>query len=55
MSDRYVVRYAYVTPAPSGPFRGKVVMDTKPAKGDSIYGPFGAARVTSVTLVKRAV
>ena len=44
---RYSVGYRYVDPSRAGPFRGRMVLPVKSAKGDVIYAIFGRAVVTS--------
>lgn len=43
------IKYVYTNTHGRGPSRGRAVIksDTKPAKGDFHYGPFGAAEITS--------
>lgn len=52
LAPAYAVRYVYAHPSPAGPFRGRTVTGDKCAKGDFIYGTFGAATVVSCRLVK---
>ena len=49
---KYRISYIYESPSPAGPFKGRTVMDYKPAKGDSIRAMFGSAIVKSVREVK---
>jgi len=48
----YRIRYTYDNPHGAGPFKGTTTSATKYSKGDSIYGPFGAATVISCRLIK---
>lgn len=49
MRHEWRVSYVYEFPGPAGPFKGKMnIKGDRPRKGDSIYGPFGSARITSV-------
>lgn len=51
----YKITYTYDNPSGAGPFKGKAVVDEKLAKGDSYYGPFGAATVVSCSKVKEPI
>ena len=55
VKNAYAVRYKYVRPASSGPFKGMCMIFDKPAKGDTIYAPFGPAIVISVRKVASGV
>lgn len=48
----YRVTYTYDSPSNAGPFKGRMLTDTKHAKGDSIRAPFGMATVVSCRLIK---
>lgn len=48
----YSVSYIYDNPSPAGPFKGKITLAYKVAKGDSIWATFGRATVKSCRLVK---
>jgi hypothetical protein len=48
----YRIRYSYDNPHGAGPFKGTTTSAAKYSKGDSIYGPFGAATVISCRLIK---
>ena len=48
----YRIRYTYDNPHGAGPFKGTTTIAHKYSKGDSIYGPFGAATVISCRLIK---
>jgi hypothetical protein len=49
---QYKVSYVYENPSPAGPFKGRTVLDYKPAKGDQIRAMFGAAIVRTVSKAK---
>lgn len=53
-NQKYKVSYEYVSPSGAGPYRGKTVLDYKPAKGDQIRAMFGAAIVKTVSKAKCA-
>lgn len=48
----YKVKYQYLNPSRSGPFRGHCVQADKQEKGDEIYACFGRAVVVSCYKVK---
>ena len=48
----YRIRYSYDNPHGAGPFKGTTTSAHKYSKGDSLYGPFGAATVISCRLIK---
>lgn len=48
------VSYRYVNPHGAGPFRGRMVLDYKPEKGEEIYAMMGRAIVQTVSKVKTA-
>ena len=50
--EQYKVSYYYQSPSSAGPFKGKDVLNWKPAKGDQIRAIFGLAIVKSVRLIK---
>ena len=50
--QQYRVSYDYVNPCAAGPYRGRMVLDYKPQKGDTIRALFGSATVRTVSKVK---
>ena len=50
--QRYSVSYTYSSPSSAGPYKGRTVLDWKPAKGDEIRAIFGLAIVQTVSKAK---
>lgn len=48
----YIIRYTYDNPSGAGPFKGKAQVGVKYAKGDTYFGPFGTATITSCRALK---
>jgi hypothetical protein len=49
---KYKVSYTYDNPSGAGPFKGKMTIDYKVIKGDTIFAYFGRATVVSCRVVK---
>ena len=49
---QFKITYEYDNPCSAGPFKGKAMVKTKMKKGDSFYGPFGAATVKTCSKVR---
>lgn len=52
--QQYKVSYEYVSPSRAGPFKGRTILDYKPAKGDCISAMMGQAIVRTVSKVREA-
>ena len=48
----YRITYTYDNPHGAGPFKGKATVGDKYSKGDTYYGPFGAATIVSCRIIK---